>query len=219
MIRFTFQHAGQARSADLLFTGNGYTNASFIEYLSDAAISRYRVDHSRTAQTYIEAGIGRMIRWCGGKVLTVQTFFAPAQLTGRRQDMLHELDGPAGIQMAARLRALQNGTHIRPLPRNVQVHLIGKWTAGQPIVECGAADRVRAIVQIECTPFVVQARATLLECLQQGDRLFEKGYVSEEDLAEYHDINKRFIRSLSSKALTRQSPRPWHATNICRSPQ
>ncbi|MDH4874463.1 GntR family transcriptional regulator [Pseudomonas sp. BN515] len=35
-------------------------------------------------------------------------------------------------------------------------------------------------------------RETLLACLEQGDRLFEKGYVSEEDLAEYHDINKRF---------------------------
>ena len=35
-------------------------------------------------------------------------------------------------------------------------------------------------------------RAILLQCLEQGDRLFEKGYVTEEDLAEYHDINKRF---------------------------
>ncbi|MDT4829533.1 putative D-xylose utilization operon transcriptional repressor [compost metagenome] len=35
-------------------------------------------------------------------------------------------------------------------------------------------------------------REILLACLEQGDGLFEKGYVSEEDLAEYHDINKRF---------------------------
>lgn len=36
------------------------------------------------------------------------------------------------------------------------------------------------------------ARAVLLACLADGDRLFEKGHVSEDDLAEYHDIDKRF---------------------------
>ncbi|KAF1311042.1 GntR family transcriptional regulator [Pseudomonas sp. SG-MS2] len=35
-------------------------------------------------------------------------------------------------------------------------------------------------------------KATLVQCIEQGDRLFEKGYVTEEDLAEYHDINRRF---------------------------
>ncbi|MNE33389.1 DNA-binding transcriptional repressor LldR [compost metagenome] len=37
-----------------------------------------------------------------------------------------------------------------------------------------------------------ETKTILLQCLDQGDRLFEKGYVTEEDLAEYHDINKRF---------------------------
>lgn len=36
----------------------------------------------------------------------------------------------------------------------------------------------------------------LLQCLEQGDQLFEKGYVTEEDLAEYHDINKRFHQAI-----------------------
>jgi len=32
----------------------------------------------------------------------------------------------------------------------------------------------------------------LLECLKLGDALFIKGYVTEEDLEAYHDLNKRF---------------------------
>jgi len=39
-------------------------------------------------------------------------------------------------------------------------------------------------------------KAKLMKCLEQGDRLFEKGYVTEEDLAEYHDINRRFHQAI-----------------------
>lgn len=41
-----------------------------------------------------------------------------------------------------------------------------------------------------------ELREVLLECLMQGDQLFTKGYVSEDDLAEYHDINKRFHQAI-----------------------
>ncbi|WP_407316288.1 GntR family transcriptional regulator [Pseudomonas sp. nanlin1] len=37
-----------------------------------------------------------------------------------------------------------------------------------------------------------QAIEQLRECLDQGDALFEKGFVSEADLALYHDLNMRF---------------------------
>jgi len=37
-----------------------------------------------------------------------------------------------------------------------------------------------------------RCRQGLLECLNQGDRLFDKGYVTEEDLEVYHDLNQRF---------------------------
>ena len=37
-----------------------------------------------------------------------------------------------------------------------------------------------------------QARAALHECLVQGDALFDKGYVTEEDLEAFHDLNMRF---------------------------
>ncbi len=40
------------------------------------------------------------------------------------------------------------------------------------------------------------ARAVLQECLEQADRLFEKGHVTEYDLAAYHDINKRFHQTI-----------------------
>ncbi|MEF9673512.1 GntR family transcriptional regulator [Pseudomonas sp. MWU13-2100] len=36
------------------------------------------------------------------------------------------------------------------------------------------------------------ARATLEQCLAQGDQLFDKGYVTVEDLELYHDLNMRF---------------------------
>jgi GntR family transcriptional regulator of vanillate catabolism len=35
-------------------------------------------------------------------------------------------------------------------------------------------------------------RATLAECLAAGDRLFEKGHISEEDIGAYQEMNKRF---------------------------
>ena len=37
-----------------------------------------------------------------------------------------------------------------------------------------------------------EQRQELLDCLTEGDSLFSKGYVTEEDLEAYHDINKRF---------------------------
>ncbi len=36
------------------------------------------------------------------------------------------------------------------------------------------------------------ARAALELCLAQGDQLFDKGYVTEDDLEIYHDLNMRF---------------------------
>ncbi len=41
-----------------------------------------------------------------------------------------------------------------------------------------------------------EARAALLECLAQGDQLFAKGYLSEEDLSSYHDLNLRLHQVL-----------------------
>lgn len=56
-----------------------------------------------------------------------------------------------------------------------------------------------------------ETRATLLECLQTGDRLFEKGSVDEEDLEVYHDLNMRF-----HKAIIRASGNPAIAEALSR---
>jgi GntR family transcriptional regulator of vanillate catabolism len=37
-----------------------------------------------------------------------------------------------------------------------------------------------------------EARATLEQCLMQGDQLFDKGFVTIEDLEVYHDLNMHF---------------------------
>ncbi len=37
-----------------------------------------------------------------------------------------------------------------------------------------------------------RAKQGLVECLEQGDLLFDKAYVTEEDLELYHELNKRF---------------------------
>ena len=37
-----------------------------------------------------------------------------------------------------------------------------------------------------------EQREGLITCLSDGDKLFAKGYVTEEDLETYHDLNKRF---------------------------
>jgi GntR family transcriptional regulator of vanillate catabolism len=50
-----------------------------------------------------------------------------------------------------------------------------------------------------------ELRETLLNCLEQGDQLFAKGYVSEKDLAVYHDINKRFHQPSLQRATTSPS--------------
>jgi len=41
-----------------------------------------------------------------------------------------------------------------------------------------------------------EAHAALQQCLDDGDALFAKGYVTEEDLEVYHDINLRFHQVL-----------------------
>ncbi|MFP3562151.1 FCD domain-containing protein, partial [Paraburkholderia sp. SIMBA_049] len=37
-----------------------------------------------------------------------------------------------------------------------------------------------------------EAQEALQRCLVEGDQLFGKGFVTEEDLQAYHDLNMRF---------------------------
>ncbi|MNN06523.1 transcriptional regulator NanR [compost metagenome] len=62
-----------------------------------------------------------------------------------------------------------------------------------------------------------QAQAALQECLVQGDALFDKGYVTEEDLEAFHDLNMRFHQVIVessanpaiAEALSRNDHRPF----------
>jgi GntR family transcriptional regulator of vanillate catabolism len=62
-----------------------------------------------------------------------------------------------------------------------------------------------------------QAQAALRECLVQGDALFDKGYVTEEDLEAFHDLNMRFHQVIVessanpaiAEALARNDHRPF----------
>lgn len=57
-------------------------------------------------------------------------------------------------------------------------------------------------------------REGLLECLLEGDALFYKGYVTEEDLEAYHDLNMRFhaiiIEASSNTAISTALARDEH---------
>jgi GntR family transcriptional regulator of vanillate catabolism len=64
--------------------------------------------------------------------------------------------------------------------------------------EIGGAIEVRGVLeglaarQAAENGLSVQQRETLQECLILGDDLFTKGSISELDLEDYHDINRRF---------------------------
>ena len=57
-------------------------------------------------------------------------------------------------------------------------------------------------------------RQGLVECLNDGDALFAKGYVTEEDLEAYHDLNMRFhaliIEASANPAITTALSRDEH---------
>ncbi|AXQ48537.1 MULTISPECIES: GntR family transcriptional regulator [Pseudomonas] len=62
-----------------------------------------------------------------------------------------------------------------------------------------------------------QAMATLVQCLDEGDALFAKGYITEQDLAAYHDLNVRLHQVIVAgsgnpaiaEALARNDHRPF----------
>ena len=59
------------------------------------------------------------------------------------------------------------------------------------------------------------AMSTLAQCLDEGDALFAKGYITEQDLAAYHDLNVRLHHVIvagsgnPAEALARNDHRPF----------
>ncbi len=98
------------------------------------------------------------------------------------------------VRMA--LRALeQEGLLVRQGARGFAVKQVTAETLGNAVEVRGALEGLAARQAAE-RGLDKAARAVLLECLEQADLLFEKGFVTEEDLAAYHDINKRFHQTI-----------------------
>ncbi|MFC3607272.1 GntR family transcriptional regulator [Stutzerimonas tarimensis] len=89
-----------------------------------------------------------------------------------------------------------------------QEGLLSKAGARGYVVRAVSADEIAGAVEIRGVLEGLAARqaaerglssatrAALQECLDQGDALFAKGYVTEEDLEVYHDLNLRFHQLL-----------------------
>lgn len=99
------------------------------------------------------------------------------------------------------------GFNVRPMTLNNLVGAIEVRGVLEGLAARQAAERGLA----------PETKATLEQCLEQGDQLFLKGYVTEEDLAEYHDINRRFHQAIIdasgneavAMALARNSQMPF----------
>lgn len=98
------------------------------------------------------------------------------------------------VRMA--FRALeQEGLLVRQGARGFAVKQVTEQTLGNAVEVRGVLEGLAARQAAE-RGLSKTARATLLECLDQADQLFDKGFVTEEDLAAYHDINKRFHQTI-----------------------
>lgn len=98
------------------------------------------------------------------------------------------------VRMA--FRALeQEGLLVRQGARGFAVKQVTEQTLGNAVEVRGVLEGLAARQAAE-SGLSKTARATLLECLDQADQLFDKGFVTEEDLAAYHDINKRFHQTI-----------------------
>ena len=98
------------------------------------------------------------------------------------------------VRMA--FRALeQEGLLVRQGARGFAVKQVTEQTLSNAVEVRGVLEGLAARQAAE-RGLSKTARATLLECLDQADQLFDKGFVTEEDLAAYHDINKRFHQTI-----------------------
>ncbi|MFA7822972.1 GntR family transcriptional regulator [Aeromonas dhakensis] len=113
------------------------------------------------------------------------------------------------VRMAFRVLE-QEGLLIRHGARGYAVRQLGEEELAGAVEVRGVLEGLAARQAAE-RGVSEAVRAVLLECLAQGDQLFDKGYLSEEDLTRYHDINLRF-----HQALVEASSNPAIATALAR---
>jgi GntR family transcriptional regulator of vanillate catabolism len=89
-------------------------------------------------------------------------------------------------------RALeQEGLLIKLERRGYRVRKVTQDEVAGAIEVRGVLEGLAALQAAE-RGLTAEQRRGLLECLVWGDRLFDKGYVNEDDLEAYHDLNRRF---------------------------
>ena len=111
-------------------------------------------------------------------------------------------------------RIHQRGFHVRRISKEelvgaVEVRSVLEGLAARQAVERGLSNAVLE---------------TLQSCLDVGDQLFAKGHINEEDIAHYHDINKRFHATIIlasgnpaiEPALARNEHLPFASPNAIR---
>ena len=111
-------------------------------------------------------------------------------------------------------RIHQRGFHVRRISKEelvgaVEVRSVLEGLAVRQAVERGLSTAVLETLQI---------------CLDVGDQLFAKGHITEEDIAHYHDINKRFHATMIAAsgnpaiepALARNEHLPFASPNAIR---
>ncbi|WP_024643426.1 GntR family transcriptional regulator [Pseudomonas syringae] len=105
-----------------------------------------------------------------------------------------ELFGVSRMPVRIAFRTLeQEGLLVPSGGRGFQVRSISAQEIAGAVDVRGVLEGLAARQMAErgVTP---QARAELEKCLVQGDELFEKGHVTEDDLELYHDMNMRLHR-------------------------
>ncbi|MBB5319626.1 GntR family transcriptional regulator [Marinobacter oulmenensis] len=89
-------------------------------------------------------------------------------------------------------RALeQEGLLIKLERRGYRVRKVTQDEVAGAVEVRGVLEGLAAMQAAE-RGLTAEQRRGLLDCLASGDALFAKGYVTEEDLEAYHDLNRRF---------------------------
>ncbi len=89
-------------------------------------------------------------------------------------------------------RALeQEGLLIKLERRGYRVRKVTQDEVAGAVEVRGVLEGLAALQAAE-RGLTADQRRGLLECLAWGDNLFDKGYVTEDDLEAYHDLNRRF---------------------------
>ena len=93
----------------------------------------------------------------------------------------------------------QEGLLTKQARRGYKVREVNKEEISDAIEVRGVLEGLAAM-QAAAKGLSAEQRSELISCLVKGDALFQKGFVTEEDLEAYQDLNKRFHAVIISAA-------------------